>query len=147
MKRTTMKRLLLPLSVSLLSGCAIHQNVTPVTQGTPKEICVISQPKVRKSFSEELSSALQNKGIGVRTVTAASPLDTCPYSITYNATWKWAWALYMAHAEIRVYANGLQAGKAIYDSTHGPGNMGKFIDAKTKIYELVDALFPNAAVR
>lgn len=54
-------------------------------------------------------------------------------------------ATYMAYAEIKVNDNGKPIGEAIYDSTNGSGNLGKFISAETKIKELVDQLFPTGA--
>ncbi|PSL16650.1 hypothetical protein CLV44_10148 [Marinobacterium halophilum] len=49
-------------------------------------------------------------------------------------------ALYMSFAEIQIHKDGMLQGQALYDSTHGGANMGKFIDAENKIKELVGSL-------
>lgn len=54
-------------------------------------------------------------------------------------------ALYMSFADIRVYENGRQVGKAVYDSRGGAGRPDKFISAESKIAELTDQLFPKGA--
>jgi hypothetical protein len=64
---------------------------------------------------------------------------------TYTANWRWDLALYMAFAEIIVYAEGTKVGSAVYDSLHGGANMNKFINAEAKIRELVDELFRDFA--
>jgi hypothetical protein len=51
----------------------------------------------------------------------------------------------MAYAEIKVYKSGMPSGEAKYDALGGGANMGKFIDADTKIVELVNQLFPGGA--
>jgi hypothetical protein len=141
-----MKKLSLALAtVLLLSGCAIHQRVTPVASIDAPEICVIENATVRQGFVEQLRNSLAGKGYQVRMVPVASPTGVCPVSVSYTASWRWDLALYMAYAEIKVYSNGMPAGEAIYDSTGGSGNPGKFIDASTKIRELVDQLFPAKA--
>jgi len=51
--------------------------------------------------------------------------------------------MYMAFAEITVYSDGKEVGKALYDSLRGGANMSKFIRGEEKIKELVDQLFPK----
>ncbi len=140
-----MKRLSLALCVTLLTGCAIHQRVTPVAALPSPEICIIENGAVRAGFVEELRSSLAGKGYQVRTVAADSPASVCPVSVTYVGRWRWDLALYMYYAEIRVFSAGQPAGEAIYDSGGGGANMSKFIDASVKIRELVDKLFPAKA--
>lgn len=77
-----------------------------------------------------------------RVLPGGSSVTACPVSVTYTAQWRWDLALYMAYAEIRVFKAGQEDGRAIYDSTRGGGNMGKFIDADSKIRELARELFP-----
>ncbi|WP_431286504.1 Sbal_3080 family lipoprotein [Roseateles chitinivorans] len=129
-----------------LSGCAIHQNVTPVqVRMEDRVICVIDNPVVRKGFSDGYKRALASKGYEVRTLPTVALITDCAVTSTYNATWRWDLALYMAYAEIRVFSAGKQIGEAKYDATHGSGSMGKFIDADKKVVELVDQLFPGGA--
>jgi hypothetical protein len=100
-----------------LTGCSIKQTVNPVESFTEKEICLIENPNVKAGF----------------------------ITSTYNATWRWDMALYMALADIKVYNNGKPIGEANYDSQSGGANMGKFINADKKIAELVNKLFPGGA--
>lgn len=137
-----MKKLPLLFCITLLTGCAIQQRVTPVTGLASPEACIIENSAVRAGFSDELRSALTGKGYQVRMVAADSPTSVCPVSVTYVGRWSWDLALYMSYAEIKVYSAGQPAGEAVYDSTGGGANMGKFIDAGVKIRELVDKLFP-----
>lgn len=137
--RTT---LVLPVVATLLTGCAITQNVTPVQRPLQREICVIENPDVRPGFLTAYNAALTAKGFQPRTVERNSPLNVCPQASRYIANWRWDMAMYMAFAELTVYENGTEIGKATYDSLRGGGNLGKFIDADVKVKELVDQLFP-----
>jgi len=47
----------------------------------------------------------------------------------------------MSYAEIQVYNDGQNVGRAIYDSRMGGMRLDKWVDAETKIAELVDQLF------
>ncbi|MBZ8143390.1 hypothetical protein CLD22_26485 [Rubrivivax gelatinosus] len=132
------------LPVLVLTGCAIRQQVQAVPADL-RELCVIENPGVRPGFVSELRSSLQARGYRVRMLAPTAKLDECPVTATYAARWTWDLALYMSYAEIRVYRDLRQIGSAVYDSTRGSGNPGKFIDAETKIRELVQQLFPAPA--
>jgi hypothetical protein len=69
----------------------------------------------------------------------------CPLTSTYTANWRWDLALYLAFADITIYAGGKKVGRAVYDSLGGGGNPAKFINAEKKLQELVDQLFPDPA--
>jgi hypothetical protein len=133
------------LSLALvLGGCAIHQRVDPVMIRTEsREICVIENPDVRRGFLEEYRRALVAKSYQTKVLDKSASTTDCPLTSTYTANWRWDLALYMAYAEITVYANGGKIGRALYDSLGGGGNLAKFISAETKIRELVDQLFPS----
>jgi hypothetical protein len=68
--------------------------------------------------------------------------DDCPVTMTYVGRWSWDLTIYLSYARLQVFDNGSAAGDAVYDSTGGGGNMNKFIDAETKIRELVTQLLP-----
>jgi hypothetical protein len=131
---------LIPLAVG---ACTITQTVDPVGQVATNEVCIIENPQVREGFLPELQRALQSKNAQVRVLSAQATTTDCLIVTTYVARWKWDLAMYMSYAEINVFHNGQVAGKALYDATHGSGNMGKFIDAEPKIQELVSQLFPT----
>ncbi|HEX8611804.1 MAG TPA: Sbal_3080 family lipoprotein [Telluria sp.] len=133
------------LALFALSGCAIHQNVKPVERFGSKTVCIVQNGNVRATFLDVYERTLSNKGYEVKRLATNASLLECPVISTYNATWRWDLAMYMSYADIIVYNNGKQAGKATYDATRGGGNPGKFIGAEKKITELVDQLFPGMA--
>jgi hypothetical protein len=128
-----------------LSGCAIHQTVKPVDRFADREVCIIESPAVKAGFLESYKRALSAKGYLVRQLPASASIAECNITSTYNATWRWDLALYMAYAEIKVYSGGKPIGDAKYDSQRGGANMGKFIDADKKVNELVNQLFIGGA--
>jgi hypothetical protein len=127
----------------LLTGCAIHQKVKPVSAFDEKQICIIEKPEVKEGFLNTYIKVLSEKGYAVKKLPASASIIDCPITSTYNARWQWDMALYMALAEIAVYKNGANIGEASYDSLNGSGNMGKFVNAEKKITELVNQLFPQ----
>jgi hypothetical protein len=140
------KRVVLAISLAfVLSGCAIHQTVKPVEHFSGKEVCIIENPSVRAGFLESYKRALSVKGYLARQLPPSALITECDITSTYNAIWRWDLALYMTYAEIKVYSRGKTIGEAKYDSQRGGANMGKFIDAKKKIDELVNQLFPGGA--
>jgi len=130
---------------ALVSGCAIHQTVQPVDQFSGRQICIVENGAVKNGFMDALRGSLSSKGYEVRVVPASSSLNECPIMATYDAHWRWDLAMYMAYAEIKVYNHAKPSGQAIYDSTRGGANMGKFISAEKKVAELVNQLFPGGA--
>ena len=137
-----MKRVALVAALLVLVGCAIHQHVDSVPRLDSREICIVDNPDVREGFLETYRRALTVKGFETRMLAKSAVPSDCPLTSTYTANWRWDLALYMAFADITVYANGRKVGRAVYDSLGGGGNLGKFINAENKIKELVDQLFP-----
>ena len=139
------RRWWLPLVAVLLVGCSIKQNVKPVTaaQLTSKDICVRENAAVRAGFLEAYRRALHDKGFTVRVLEPAAGVTACPLLTTYTANWRWDFTMYMAYAEMTVYRDGGEIGKAVYDTMSGGLNTNKFINADEKVRELVDQLFPR----
>ncbi|MFV8782809.1 Sbal_3080 family lipoprotein [Microbulbifer sp. SA54] len=133
-------------SVLLFSGCSIQQAVEPSSVSSGHELCIIENGNVREGFLNEFQSSLSANGIRNKVLPAGASLVDCEWTATYNARWTWDLALYMSFAEIKVYRNGAPDGSALYDSTRGGANMSKFIDAETKIRELVDQLLKKTAL-
>ena len=136
------KYLLTVASVTMVSACAIHQKVTPVSNANGKSVCIIENKSVKDGFLSTYRRTLEAKGYSVKLLDPSASLNQCPMTSTYNASWRWDLALYMSLAEIKVYSDGKIVGEAKYDSTRGGGNMGKFINAEGKINELVTQLYP-----
>jgi len=139
-----MKKILIMFSVLLVTGCSITQTVKPVEgiqRGT--KLCVIENPDVRKNFINIYRELLQGKGLEVSMLPPQAKKGDCEWTSTYSANWNWDLAMYMRYAKISIYHDDWLHGEALYDSTSGSGNFGKFIDAEKKIGEMVDQLFPS----
>ncbi|SEI21072.1 Sbal_3080 family lipoprotein [Pseudomonas fuscovaginae UPB0736] len=139
-----MRSLLLLCLVSLITGCSIKQQVTPVdfAANPAARICVIPADGVRESFTEAYGNALKGKGFTVEVLPSASNPQACPLSSTLLGRWSWDMALYLSEVEIKVYQNGREVGSATYNSRRGSFRMDKFISAENKLKELTDQLFP-----
>lgn len=136
-----MKKIILFLAISfLITSCSIKQVVEQAEIPQEVELCIIENPAVREGFLEEFKLVLSEKKIPYKIVSESAVPSDCEWTTTYTGLWTWDMALYMSYAEIKVFHNGSLDGQAIYDSTMGGANMGKFIDAKTKIRELVNEL-------
>lgn len=133
-------KLLILLSTVVISACSITQNIQSVEITKGSELCIVENLSVRKGFLEEFKSVLSSKGIAYQVVSESSVPTSCEWTSTYIANWTWDLALYMSYAEIKVFHNGNLEGVAKYDSTRGGANLSKFIDAETKIQELVNEL-------
>ena len=139
-------RAIMPLLVGLaLVACSIKQNVKAVTPAdlATREICVRENKTVREGFLEAYRQALESKGFSVRVLDPDAGIRACPLLTTYTANWRWDLALYMAYAELIVFRDGNEIGKATYDALMGGGRMDKFIKADEKVRELVNQLFPG----
>jgi len=139
-------RVIVPLLVGLaLVACSIKQNVRPVTPAdlATREICIRENKTVREGFLEAYRQALESKGFSVRVLDPDAGIRACPLLTTYTANWRWDLALYMAYAELTVFRDGNEIGKATYDALMGGGRMDKFIKADEKVRELVSQLFPG----
>ncbi|WP_128003658.1 Sbal_3080 family lipoprotein [Piscinibacter defluvii] len=126
-----------------VAGCAITQEVTPVKLGQPaQDLCLVRNSEVvQDEFHDVYSRVLERKGFRIRALPDKSPVDACPLLATYEAIYRWDLAIYLARADLRVYADGKEAGRAVYDSLSGGANMNKFIRTEPKLTELVNQLF------
>jgi len=140
----TMRSVLLLCLVSLITGCSIKQQVTPVdfAANPAALICVIPADGVRESFTEAYGNALKSKGFTVQVLPSVSNPQNCPLSSTLLGRWSWDMAMYLSEVEIKVYQNGREVGSATYNSRRGSFRMDKFISAENKLKELTDQLFP-----
>lgn len=127
---------------ALLSACTITQQVNPAKVAAGAEVCVVENTEVRSGFVEELKRSLEANGYRYRMLPPSAQVADCTITMTYLARWSWDLTIYMSYARLQIFENGTPAGDAVYDSTRGGGNMGKFIDAEPKIRELVTQLLP-----
>jgi hypothetical protein len=129
----------------VLSGCTITQNVTPygLDRGT-HEICLVRNSEVvQEEFHDVYVRVLERKGLKVRSLPDKAPVTSCPLLGTYEAIYRWDLAIYLARADLRVFADGTQVGHAVYDSLSGSATLSKFIRTEPKLTELVEQLFPK----
>ena len=126
----------------VLAGCAITQEVTPFKLNAPaQELCLVRNSEVvQDAFHDVYVKVLERKGFRVRSLPDKAAVDSCPVLGTYEA-------IYLAKADLRIYADGKEAGRALYDSLSGGANMNKFIRTEPKLTELVDQLFPGPVGR
>jgi hypothetical protein len=134
------KTLSLSLIALILPACTIVQEIEPSKIQSGNELCLIENSKVRESFLIEFKQILDERNILHRVVSETDIPRSCEWTATYTANWRWDLALYLAYVEIKIFHLGNLDGKVTYDSTRGGGNMSKFIDAETKIRELVNEL-------
>lgn len=130
---------------TLVGGCAITQNVTPVSRPTANtELCVVTNSEVvQDGFHPTFVQVLTKKGFKVKSLPDKSSPGSCPLTTTYEAIYRWDMAIYLARVDLRVYDDGREVGRANYDSLGGGANMNKFIRTEPKLTELVDQLFPS----
>jgi len=124
-----------------LGGCAITQNVKPVSSTGITSICIKNNSKVQMDgFIKELRAQVEAKGIKTTVFDGERPAS-CKYSMDYTANWRWDLAMYLVFAEINVYEDGLLVGQATYDAHGGGYNPDKWGTTAGKLKPLVDQLF------
>ena len=138
-------RILIAAAVFTLSGCAITQDVTPSgLDQRAHELCLVRNSEVvQDGFHDVYARVLEKKGFKVRWLADKSPVTSCPLVGTYEVIYRWDLAIYLARADLRIYADGKEAGRAVYDSLSGGANMNKFVRTEPKLTELIDQLFPK----
>ena len=146
-------------SALMLTGCSITQNVMPLEQ-KPQQICVVENKAVKEGVLEALQEGLHRHGAATRVIPGSYVLQQkmwipawqttdakgCDAMAMYVANWNWDLAMYMYFANIWMTSpdKTRDLGHAIYDASRGGGRMDKFIDARGKVLELVDALLAGS---
>ena len=141
-----MKKIIALFAATLaVSSCSITQEVTPSPLADRgQEICLVRNSEVvQDGFHDVYVRVLERKGFKVRSLPDKSPSTACPLVATYEAIYRWDMAIYLARADLRIWADGREAGRAVYDSLSGGANMSKFVKTESKLSELVDQLFPK----
>ena len=143
--------ILFALAALCLSGCAARQEITQFEGGVPNTICIAHHTAVRDGFLIALQDSLKSHGVNSNVINAnyvkahgaynieisADDKKDCPAVMFYTAHWNWDLALYMSYANIWVTdaeQNNTLA-QASYLTRNG---LDKFIDAREKVFELVD---------
>jgi hypothetical protein len=125
------------------SACSIKQEVNPVvTNVAEKKVCILENKAVKKGFLVAYKEALEEKKYKVEILDENASINSCKLSSEYTARWSWDIGVYMSFAKIKVYDDGKVVGSAEYDSRRAFSPVRKFINAETKVKELVGELFP-----
>lgn len=141
MKITKLITAALAATALTLTGCAINQNVRPVTTAQIQMLCIKKNPAVMMTeFVTELQTQVEAKAIKTRVFEGATPAD-CRHRLEYTANWRWDLAMYLVFVDLRVYEGDLMIGQANYDARSGGANMNKFGPTAAKLKGLVDELF------
>ncbi|MDR2789394.1 MAG: hypothetical protein LBB59_00205, partial [Campylobacteraceae bacterium] len=118
----------------ILSGCTLYvppkttQRVTPVPPLKSKDICIISNPKVRQSFLEIYNQVLETKGYTIKILEPNATVVDCPITSTYVANWSFnGFAAFLRHVTINVFEDGYLKGEVYYE------NQGNFVNGEEKI--------------
>lgn len=144
MKNPTLA-LILALSIT---GCAIERHVQPIAAGTQlSPLCIEENPKVlMDGFLPELREQVESKGISTKVYTAQSRIpDDCSAIAGYTANWRWDFVMWLTYANITVYANNKQVGRAEYDARDGNARLDKFGPTRNKLKSVIDPLLLNVA--
>ena len=142
-KKTLLTTFIIIIMV-FLQGCSIKREIKPVEQLDDKEICIVENFNVKKSFLNSYEKALKKVGLNVRILPEDSNLNSCYVTSTYTARWSWDLAIYLSYVQLDVYKDSKLSGSAHYDSRHGSGNMSKFIKGDELVNDLVDELFKKS---
>jgi hypothetical protein len=78
----------------ILSGCTLYvppkvtERVDPVEPLKSKEICIVSNPKVKEGFLEVYHKTLEAKGYTITMLEPNATIVSCPITSTYIANWE-----------------------------------------------------------
>jgi hypothetical protein len=82
-------------------------------------------------------------GITTQVYSGNLPTD-CEYNLSYMCNQTWDMAMYMHHAELRLFQKNFQIGYAEYHLAGGGGlSLMKWQSAKTKMDPVIDELLQN----
>ncbi len=119
-----------------LAGC-VSMQVIKATSISDKTVCIVDNPAVRVEFRDAYERQVQAKGYETKIV------DTnvaCPTTSTYTASYGFHWGVYLASAQLTIYRNGKEIGKATYHAPYAsPEKHGR---VEGKIEALVTQLLP-----
>ena len=131
-----------------LVGCT-SVNVKPVANVTEiKNVCVKECPE--ECFVEDMPAVIvdgfERNGISAKTFTGKVP-EECGYHVTFMCNQTWDMAMYMHHAEIKLFQGPDQIGSAVYHLNGGGGfSLMKWQGTKTKIDPVIDELLGKKPV-
>ena len=155
--RNSIRMLLIASILALsLSGCSTRQDITRIQGPKPQNVCILHNTAVKKGVLTAIEESLSRRYVKYEVlngtykkenagwVPSFDRSDTvgCDALLFYVANWNWDLALYMHFATIWMTdADGKRSiARATYDASRNVG-FGKFINADSKIRELMDEIF------
>ena len=135
--------------IILASGCTAI-TIRPVdTQLQIKQVCIKDCQK--ECFDEQMVDTIRDgfKRHGITTTVNSDESDSqCEYHLSYYCERTWDMAMYMNHAELRLYQGEAQIGYAEYH-LRGKGGFSlmKFKSTKEKIDPVIDQLLSGYTLR
>lgn len=143
------------LAPVFLAGCAATQTVTQFEAEEPAIICIAEHEAVlRDGFQESLVDAFESHGASTKIIRGIYekknnmwhpqiyPDETvgCNAIAFYVANWAWDLAMYMYFANI--WVTDVDLNKKLAQATYQTGGSpGKYINAREKVFELVDEMY------
>ena len=142
----TMRLIAITAIACSLAACT-SINVRPVDDiATLREVCIVRNPKVTVSdFISVLQDGFNRHGVPTRVVEPNLP-NNCDATLTYTALRSWDMALYISHAELRLWRAGRQIGAADYH-LKGKGGFAltKWGSTQKKMDPVIDQLLGGAS--
>jgi hypothetical protein len=145
---TFFKMFFLFLGLGLVSGCTAIK-VSPVdTTLKIKHICIedCQQTCFDGDMMGVIRDGFERNGISSQIFTGSLPSE-CEYHLSVMCARTWDLAMYMHHAELRMYRANTQIGYAEYHLNGGGGfALTKFGSTKSKIDPVIDELLNGKPV-
>jgi hypothetical protein len=150
-------KLIFALSAMTLYGCAATQTVSQFESKAPATICIAEHEAVlRDNFQGALVDAFESHGAKTKIIRATyeekdsmwlpqiypDEVAGCDAVAFYVANWAWDLAMYMYFASI--WVTDVEMTEKIAQATYQTGgSMGKYINAREKVFELVDQMYKD----
>jgi hypothetical protein len=147
---------LIVIATVFLSGCAATQTISEFDEAPPKTVCIAEHEAVKEGVLDALEEGFHRHGTNTRVVRGVyeekhglwnpriypDELGGCDAIAFYVANWTWDISLYMYFANIWVTDISMseKIAQATYQTGGGPD---KWINARTKILELVDEMYES----
>jgi hypothetical protein len=125
------------------SGCT-SVNVKPVVNVSEiKQVCIRDSPDqcFVGDMLQVIIDGFNRNGISTQIYSANENQNGCEYRLTYMCNQTWDMAMYMTHAELRLFHGREQVGYAQYHLTGDGGlSLMKWQGTKTKMDPVIDEL-------
>lgn len=142
---TTTRTAAMTLATLTLAACT-SVNVRPAEGiATLDSVCIVRNPRVIVAdFITVLQDGFDRHGIATAVVEPAQA-SACPVTLTYTALKTWDMAMYLHHAELRLWRGGRQIGAADYHLKGGGGlSLAKWGSTRSKMDPVIDQLLAGA---